>query len=709
MYDDGLIMLPDADREGIGNKARRLAQLLTRRSSLFDIPRGVVVTADWTDRASATDLAASLSGIRAGAFAVRSCALEEDTSKSSLAGKYHTELDVPLGEMSGAVERVRASFGESEEHASVIVQEMIGSDFAGVLFTRAPDNAGLAACEFAKGNAESVVSGKVTPERFSYGRYSGKIRPDTGDPQQAMLAHVFLAGMVIEQLIGKPQDIEWSYQLSGKKLYILQSRDITAASQAVATRREQERVLGIAANSKSASRGRPVLRNAAVREVVSGPSRFTRSLIERLYAPSGALGRAFRILGLPFSEMSGQNYVTSVFGKLYADVDVERKLFGFSLRRWCAGRKLRGRLQRDREAMLQWMAGLVERMPGTSSSALRNNPAVAGSVKESARRVVDELRFFIEDVYPTAYAATILAQMAREEGDAGSSTGDLMHDLSRLHHTGDVDRFLECWGHRSTDDYELSEPRFSEAPERALEYARLFEDLSWAGGTYDLSFTSLKEDAKDRAVKWLSALRPLMMQLETGLGLAAGGLFLLDIDCLEGIAQGRTDPAEAADIAQGRKAEESAWTGIELGDEISLPDIEWLESTTASRGGLRGMMVAERKGFGGRATLVTAPGESDVVGGEVLITKYLEPALVGLFAKTVGCIADNGGALSHAAIVAREMGYPVVVLPGCSDTIGEGDGVDVTSDGKVVLRRATPDVKDSRRNPGPPRRSSVDN
>ncbi|MCK4774915.1 MAG: hypothetical protein KAT30_09010, partial [Candidatus Krumholzibacteria bacterium] len=167
---------------------------------------------------------------------------------------------------------------------------------------------------------------------------------------------------------------------------------------------------------------------------------------------------------------------------------------------------------------------------------------------------------------------------------------------------------------------------------------------------------------------------------------------------LEGIAQGKTEPAEAADIAQGRKAEESAWTGIELGDEISLPDIEWLASTTASRGGLRGTMVAERRGFGGRATLVTAPGESDVVGGEVLITKYLEPALVGLFGKTVGCIADNGGALSHAAIVAREMGYPVLVLPGCSDTIREGEGVDVTSDGKVVLDRMRKGAEGSRSN-----------
>ena len=51
-----------------------------------------------------------------------------------------------------------------------------------------------------------------------------------------------------------------------------------------------------------------------------------------------------------------------------------------------------------------------------------------------------------------------------------------------------------------------------------------------------------------------------------------------------------------------------------------------------------------------------------------------------------------GGALSHAAIVARELDYPVLVLPGCFETIADGDLVEVAADGSMELsssRRAT--------------------
>ena len=67
-----------------------------------------------------------------------------------------------------------------------------------------------------------------------------------------------------------------------------------------------------------------------------------------------------------------------------------------------------------------------------------------------------------------------MAQMSGEKTGGNSTTGTLMRDLSRLHHTGELEEFLSRWQHRSANDYELSEPRFREEPERALRYSTTF-------------------------------------------------------------------------------------------------------------------------------------------------------------------------------------------------------------------------------------------
>ena len=48
----------------------------------------------------------------------------------------------------------------------------------------------------------------------------------------------------------------------------------------------------------------------------------------------------------------------------------------------------------------------------------------------------------------------------------------------------------------------------------------------------------------------------------------------------------------------------------------------------------------------------------------ILYTEILSPDLVQYFDRILGIVSENGGLLSHLAIVARERGVPVVV--GCS-------------------------------------------
>jgi len=47
--------------------------------------------------------------------------------------------------------------------------------------------------------------------------------------------------------------------------------------------------------------------------------------------------------------------------------------------------------------------------------------------------------------------------------------------------------------------------------------------------------------------------------------------------------------------------------------------------------------------------------------GDVLVCQFTDPAWTPLFGLASAVVADTGGALSHAAIVAREYGIPAVL------------------------------------------------
>jgi pyruvate,water dikinase len=62
--------------------------------------------------------------------------------------------------------------------------------------------------------------------------------------------------------------------------------------------------------------------------------------------------------------------------------------------------------------------------------------------------------------------------------------------------------------------------------------------------------------------------------------------------------------------------------------------------------------------------------------GEVLVAPFTNPSWTPLFGHAAAVVADTGGAMSHAAIVAREYGIPAVM--------GTGDGTSRLSDGERV-------------------------
>jgi rifampicin phosphotransferase len=128
-------------------------------------------------------------------YAVRSSAVGEDSAAASFAGLLDTRLNVPPAAVVEAVLAVwRSAFSARvlayharrglrglPPAAAVIVQEMVRPVAAGVLFTRAPEEAGECVVCAGYGLGEGIVGDRVGVDTYRIDRRSGSIRQQVAD------------------------------------------------------------------------------------------------------------------------------------------------------------------------------------------------------------------------------------------------------------------------------------------------------------------------------------------------------------------------------------------------------------------------------------------------------------------------------------------------------------------------------------------------
>ena len=200
-------------------------------------------------------------------FAVRSSSPEEDLAGASFAGGYETILGANRATMESAVRRAFASclqprvfvykrqqgFELDRVLIAVVIQAQIASEIAGVGFSVEPISNDYDRAVFNAnwGLGETVVSGLASPDQYVVDKLSGKVLestigaketsiwllPEGGTEErvddrhgQRTLSDAQLAVKTseinrIEELYGRPMDIEWAWQ--GDQLYLLQARPIT--------------------------------------------------------------------------------------------------------------------------------------------------------------------------------------------------------------------------------------------------------------------------------------------------------------------------------------------------------------------------------------------------------------------------------------------------------------------------------------------------
>jgi pyruvate,water dikinase len=256
-----------------GGKAAKLGEAI--RAGL-PVPLGVALDADAVEAVVAGDAAlrkeiASLPEKLGGPVAARSSAIGEDGVAHSFAGQHETHLNVTSGNaLVDAIARVHASARSAgaiayrKQHGiegapkiAVVVQRLVTSECAGVLFTENPvTHADEFVAEAAWGLGEIVVAGLVTPDTYRVARDGRVLERRIGEKDlqivatadggtmeeevdaeraskacldDARLQKLHALASACERTFGKRLDLEWAFSADGA-LHLLQWRPITTSA-----------------------------------------------------------------------------------------------------------------------------------------------------------------------------------------------------------------------------------------------------------------------------------------------------------------------------------------------------------------------------------------------------------------------------------------------------------------------------------------------
>lgn len=223
--------LPETVYARVGGKASGL-DLLIRNG--FTVPQGFVITdIDTIDREAVYE---AFDALKVKQVSVRSSASNEDGALASNAGQYETCLFVDRAHLLEGIqkcvdsldgERVKdyaQRFGLEKGAMNVVVQAMIDSEKAGVLFTASPTAGHCMLIEAVLGQGENLVSGQVSAHRYEISR---KCYKPCGDDllSEEEVRELYQTGKKIRACFGEEKDLEWAF--CGGTLYLLQMRPIT--------------------------------------------------------------------------------------------------------------------------------------------------------------------------------------------------------------------------------------------------------------------------------------------------------------------------------------------------------------------------------------------------------------------------------------------------------------------------------------------------
>jgi len=229
--------------EDVGAKASSLSALFDFG---FSIPKGYAVSKlvylQYSQNSELPQgfeetLAQCLEYLKSDKIIVRSSAIGEDSDSFSFAGQL--DSFVVSKTLEDAINGLKKCWqglnndrvlayeklsGKKLTEMGVVIQEFVEADYAGVTFTASPYDENQIYTEYVKGAGEQLVSGEVTPERFSVGfKEISKNKLQNNLPFNG--PELIRLARVLKEKYGFHIDIEWVAK--DQLIYFVQARPIT--------------------------------------------------------------------------------------------------------------------------------------------------------------------------------------------------------------------------------------------------------------------------------------------------------------------------------------------------------------------------------------------------------------------------------------------------------------------------------------------------
>ena len=713
-----------------GNKSYRLAVL---ENADFNVPQGVVVEntilnkyCAMSERQKTKFFDKLWRLIDQKTCVVRSSGSDEDGIDHSFAGVFDSVLNVDRSGLQDAFEYVLKSFqsnragvyragGGKGHRGNILIQQMIDAQYSGVLFTQDPMAPGQMLLEMAKGTADELVSGRITPLSMRFGKYTH----ESCDKRDAPINIIALlqAGQNVERLFGCPQDIEWAYK--DGKYFLVQSRDITTmntgSEKEQARQKEWEKFFDV--YGQSTLKG-PILKQDEMSEVLPRPTPLSFSIMSSLWTQGGSVGQACRALGLNYRMPENSNgHLFQLFGKVYSDLALK------------SGAALH--LPKTVERSLEKRCVEVEdNFHNQIIPALHKKMAYWTAMDFSKLGLEDQLqcvekltRFFIDEIYVVAEQVNILASFLCHAAETecrciGVNPLHVMHApmahspnrmIAIANGLPDEQRkeyLMQMMGHRALFDYELSTPRYYETPEALWKLASptvhsfqpphkeiIGSEISNLPDIIDLAlrFQDLKEYAKHESLRILAVLRKILLEIDGKFG-NDNLVFYLTYDELVGCNEKKLPMLKQIATFRyenTRLIKKSAPSKAAL----SLHDCELLSNATSrfepQTGDMQGIFVSGGQEMAGNVYLAFEADNIDheqldgFKAGDILVCKMMNPVWLPYVLQSNAVVCEVGGWLSHMAIVAREHNIPMIV--GCTglDGLKNGDCIKILKSGLI--------------------------
>jgi pyruvate,water dikinase len=268
------------------------------------------------------------------------------------------------------------------------------------------------------------------------------------------------------------------------------------------------------------------------------------------------------------------------------------------------------------------------------------------------------------------------------------------------------DAFIKDFGHRGPAEFDIASRTYRDDPDivfamlevpravknRTLERQQIIKDLLQSLKPTERTllrlflprletYVPMREDGKHYYFLQQVKLKEQLLIMSRAL-IAKGALeqerdiFFLSLDDLAGIVKNTLPPSKTLEFVDSRKKEWEQFRNAPVPD-IIYGSGERVIAEIKQTGTLRG----EPLSYGvvrAKARIIGDIKEGGrLKGGEIMVTHHSDPGWTPLFTVASGVIVEVGGLICHAAMVARELGIPAVVLKNATRLIPDGSQIEL--------------------------------